>query len=100
MIAMTMKIDITWIKSLSYSDLALCNCLSQMRLYHYNLRYDVSKSIQLRDAEAPGIIKVTVFLITRDNEKFQLSYFMNQKEAETFRDTMIAIFTEYLTQGG
>lgn len=91
----SMKYDIGWIKSLSYSDLAICNCLSQMRLYHYNLRYEVSKSIQLRDAEAPGIVKVTVLLKTRDSENFQLTYYMNQKEAETFRDTMIDDFTAY-----
>lgn len=90
-----MKYDVTWIKALSYSDLAMCNCLSQMRLYHYNVRTpaDVSKSVRLQDADAPGILKVTVLLKTRDDESFQLSYFMNQREAETFRDMFINEFT-------
>lgn len=91
----TMTYDIDWIKSLRYSDLALCNCLSMMRLYHYNIRTpaDISKSIQIKDADAPGIVKVTVLLITRDSENFQLSYYMNVKEAETFRDAIINDFT-------
>lgn len=92
--------DIGWVKSLSYSDLALCHCLSTMRIYHYNLRHDVSKSILLRDAEAPGIIKVTVLLKTRDNEKFQLTYFMNETEAEKFRLSVESDFTLQYSKGG
>lgn len=93
MIAMTYDID--WVKSLRYSDLALCNCLSMMRLYHYNIRTpaDVSKSILMKGADALGIIKVTVLLKTQNDENFQLSYYMNAKEAETFRDQIMNDFT-------
>lgn len=97
-----MEYNIEWVKGLRYSDLALCHCLSVMRLYHYNIRTpsDMSKSILLRDAEAPGIVKVTVLLKTRDNEKFQLTYFMNETEAEKFRLSVESDFTRHFSERG
>lgn len=88
---------IAWVKSLSYPDLARCNCMSMMRLFHYNARYphNISKTVVLSAADAPGIVKLTVKLRTRDDANFKLDYFMPEADAIALRDELIADFKEF-----
>lgn len=88
---------IEWVKSLSYPELARCNCMTMMRLFHYNVRYpqDLKKTVTLCKADAPGIVKVTVKLRTRDDCNFKLDYFMPEADAVYLRDELIADFKEY-----
>lgn len=88
--------NIAWVKGLSDSDLIMCNLLTFMRIYHYNLRYaDVRQCVLLESAEARGITKITVKLITRDNNFFTPPpYYIPQDEAHLFRDKLIKYFEE------
>ena len=89
-----MQYDIDWVKSLRESDLILCNLLSFMRLYHYNMRFaDIDKCIVLEQAEAYGITRITVKLRTQDDKYFTPPpYFIHDNEAERFREKLIEYY--------
>lgn len=89
-----MQYDIDWVKGLRESDLILCNLLSFMRLYHYNMRFaDIDKCIVLEQAEAYGITRITVKLRTQDDKHFTPPpYFIHDSEAERFREKLIEYY--------
>lgn len=89
-----MQYDIDWVKGLSESDLIMCNLLTFMCIYHYNLRFDdVSKCVNVKNAEARGIARVTVLLRTRDYKLYTPPpYYIPMHEAEIFKDKLIAYF--------
>lgn len=86
-----MKYDIDWVKGLSDSDLILCNLLSFMCIYHYNMRFDnIKQSVLLERAEAQGITKITVRLRTRSNKTYTPPpYYIPDEEAELFLEKLI-----------
>ena len=89
-----MQYDIDWVLGLRESDLILCNLLSFMRLYHYNMRFaDISKCIDLEPAEAYGITRISVKLRTQDDKKFMPPpYFIHDNEAERFKEKLIEYY--------
>ena len=87
--------DIEWIKSLSESDLIMCNLLSFMRIYKYNLKYDtVKQSVSTDPAEAKGIAKITVRLRTKDDKNFNVLYFISDSQADIFIEQLTKYFDE------
>ena len=92
-----MQYDIYWVKSLSDSDLILCNLLSFMRIYHYNILYDtVRDSVVLEHAEAKHITKVTVKLRTREGKTFIPSpYYIDDDEAVEFVEKLERYYEEH-----
>lgn len=96
-----MKYDVEWVKGLSESDLVLCNLLSFMRIYHYNLRFDgVEDSVEITHAEAYGIMRVSVKLRTKDNKAFTPSpYYIHEAEAERLIEKLTSYFKEYNERG-
>ena len=90
----TMQYDIDWVKGLSDSDLIMCNLLSFMRIYHYNLLFsDVRRCIVMEQAEAYGITKIKIKLRTRDDNKYTPPpYYLPDHEAEIFRKKLIDYF--------
>ena len=89
-----MQYDIDWVKGLRDSDLIMCNLLTFMCIYHYNLRYaDISKCIVLTPAEAYGITKVVVKLRTKDDNSYTPPpYYIPDNEAELFKEKLITYF--------
>lgn len=86
--------DIEWVKGLCDSDLIMCNLLSFMRIYHYNLRFsNISKCVELTPAEAYGITRITVRLRTKDNNSYTPPpYYIPEEEAELFKEKLISYF--------
>lgn len=89
-----MQYDIEWVKGLSASDLIMCNLLTFMCIYHYNLRFnDVSKCVVIEQAEAYGIMRVTVKLRTKDDKTFTPPpYYIPEHEAQLFMDKLTQYF--------
>ena len=89
-----MDYDIVWVKGLSESDLVLCNLLSFMRLYKYNMRFDdVNKCLNIQEAEAPGVKRITVKLRTKDNNPYTPSpYYIHDAEADCLREKLFLYF--------
>lgn len=87
--------DIAWVKSLCESDLILCNLLSFMRIYHYNLRFEtVKKSVFTAPAEAKGITKIIVRLRTKDDNSFNVQYYIADSQADIFIEQLTKYFDE------
>lgn len=87
--------DIEWIKSLCESDLIMCNLLSFMRIYHYNLRFDtVKQSVTTAPADAKSITKITVRLRTKDDNNFNVLYFISDSQADIFIEQLTKYFDE------
>lgn len=88
--------DIAWIKSLSEADLIMCNLLSFMRIYHYNLRFNsVKKSITTAPAEALGVTKIIVKLRTKDDNNYTMPpYYISDGQADVFIENMTKYFDE------
>lgn len=65
--------------------------LSTCRIFRYNLRHaTVKKSVQIEKAEAAGVYKLTVLLLTKSGADFYLTYYLQEDQAESF----IQILTE------
>ncbi len=96
------KYDVEWVKSLCASDLILCNLLTFMRIYKYNLlSNDPDKSIKLDDAEAYGITRITVRLRTKDDKTFTPApYYVPDDEAQMFKEKLIAYYQDALQKKG
>ncbi len=87
--------DIAWIKSLSESDLIMCNLLSFCRIYKYNLKFStVKQSVTTAPAEAKGITKITVRLRTKEDKNFNVLFFISDSEAKIFLENMKQYFDE------
>lgn len=88
-----MRYSIEWVKSLSDSDLIMCNLLSFMRIYKYNLKFStVKQSVTTAPAEAKGITKITVRLRTKDNNKFKVVYYISDAGAKLFIENLTQYF--------
>ena len=89
-----MVYDIAWVKELSKSDLVMCNLLTFMCIYRYNIRYeDIRKNIILTPAEAKGITRIVIKLRTKSGNLFTTPpYYIPDDEAELFVEKLVAYY--------